>query len=122
MTTRIEWERATIAALAQEIKAAGFRAFIAKDGSYGFYTNAEGSRVVSFGLDFGVPKFSGNHVSDQPKSCGTGWRMESQGSFAEMLAANTPQWARARGASCRPKTLAEYQRDYQSSSQFVEVE
>lgn len=119
--TRIEYERATIAALAQEIKAAGFRAFIAKDGTYGFYTNEDGSRVVSFGLDFGCPKFSGNHVSDNPKSCGTGWRMESQGTFADMLAATTPHWALPHGATCRPKTLAEYQRDYQSSSQFVEV-
>ena len=113
-------ERAIIAALAEKISAAGFRTFIAESGTYGFYTDKEGARVVSFSLDFGSPKFAGNHVSKEPRSHGQGWVMESGVSFADMLAADTPQWAG--GGACRPKTLAEYQADYQSSSRFTETE
>ena len=119
MMTAADQQRATITALAQEIKTAGFRPFIAKGGTYGFYTDAAGSRVVSFSLDFGAPIFSGNHVSEAPKSHGQGWRMESRASYADMLSALTPQWAG--GSNCRPKTLKEYQDDYQSSSQFTEL-
>jgi len=49
-----------IAELAASIQSDGFRVFIAERGDYGFYTDAEGTRVVSFGPDFGGFKFSGN--------------------------------------------------------------
>lgn len=40
--------------LANKIKATGFRVFIAKSGTYGFYTDTAGSKVVYFQYDLGV--------------------------------------------------------------------
>jgi len=102
--------------LAADIKAAGYRVFIAKRGTYGFYTDAEGSRVVSFQFDLGGFKFSGNYKS---KTCGTGWQLED-GSFEGMFNQNAPQWAVC-GADVKYTTLDQHLATYQQSSQYVEV-
>jgi Fe-S cluster assembly iron-binding protein IscA len=49
MSCKIE----AVKALAQEIKADGFRVFISKSGTHGFYTDAAGTKVVSFQFDLG---------------------------------------------------------------------
>jgi hypothetical protein len=57
------------------IKGLGFRAFVAKnDGirGHGFFTNADGSRVVSFQMDDG--SLGGNYGPPSRES-GTGWRL-----------------------------------------------
>lgn len=103
--------------LAKEIKEAGFRVFIAKSGTYGFYTNQEGSKVVSFQYDLGGFKFSGNYKS---KSCGSGWVMEDGMSFDVMLKAYAPHWA-TKGQSVQCTTLGQHLATYQKSSGYVEL-
>lgn len=114
------YEKEAVAALVPEIRAAGYRPFVAKNGKYGFYTDAAGTRVVSFQIDFGTPKFSGNHVTDAPRNCGTGWQLEP-GAFADMFQQSAPSWARQHANGWRFMTLAEYLAMYQRSSQFQEV-
>jgi hypothetical protein len=60
---------------AQFIKGLGFRVFVAKnDGrrGHGFITDAEGSRVLSFGMEGGL---SGNY-GPPSRASGTGWQIE----------------------------------------------
>lgn len=114
-----------VAQLAQEIKAAGFRVFIAKSGTYGFYTDEAGSRVVSFQFDLGGFKFSGNYKTDQPRQTGTGWGMGesvnvSAEGFRNMFESNPPQWA-VRGANWELTTLDQHLATYQRSSLYTEV-
>lgn len=108
-----------VAKLAQEIKAEGFRVFIAKSGTYGFYTDLEGSRVTSFQFDLGGFKFSGNYKSDQPRNTGTGWEV-LQGTFKDMFAEYPPAWA-VRSAKWSFTTLEQHLKTYQASSQYTEV-
>ncbi len=113
-----------IAKLADEIKKQGFRPFIAEKGDYGFFTDAEGSRIVSFGFDLGGIKYSGNYKTSAPNQCGTGWRMEE--SFNDspncdaLFKAGAPQWATS-GATWRYTTLAEHLATYQQSSKYTEA-
>lgn len=113
-----------VAELTAAILAAGFRVFIAEQGTYGFYSNAEGSHVVSFQCDLGGFKFSGNYRS---KSCGTGWMMGDlvTWSKADLEQAFTngrcaPHWA-THGQPVEITTLVQKLRAYQPSSRFVEV-
>ena len=112
-----------VAQIAEEMLAQGYRPFIAKRGDYGFFTDAKGSRVVSFGVDLGSVNFSGNYKTSKPLSTGTGWRLETiPGKFdcAGLLNASAPMWATS-GAQWRYTTLAEHLETYQPSSQYVEV-
>lgn len=104
--------------LAAEIKAAGFRVFIAKSGTHGFYTDGAGSRVVSFQFDLGGFMFTGNYKTDQPRSTGTGW-VCSEGDFQNMFNQHAPQWA-VHGANWKYTTLAQHLATYQASSQYTE--
>lgn len=106
-----------VAQLAQEIKGAGFRVFIAKSGTYGFYTNDEGSKVVSFQYDLGGFKFSGNYKS---KSCGTGWVLDDNMALDAMFKAGAPHWA-TKGQAVQCTTLEQHLNTYQSSSVYTEV-
>ena len=111
--------------LAEEIKEAGFRVFIAKSGTYGFYTDEAGTRVISFQFDLGGFKFSGNYKSDQPRQTGTGWGMGesvnvSASGLRSMFESYPPEWA-VRGANYRLTTLEQHLATYQASSQYVEV-
>jgi len=110
--------------LAAEIKKSGFRVFIAKSGTYGFYTDEAGSRVVSFQYDLCGFKFSGNYMTDQPRSCGTGWIMGEVSNltadgFRNMFNSHAPQWAVGK-ANWNFTTLAQHLKTYQQSSQYVE--
>ena len=108
--------------LAAEIKAAGFRVFLAERGTYGFYTDAEGTRVVSFQYDLCGFKFSGNYNS---KRCGSGWGLGETGEVSEagikaMFESGPPLWA-TRGEQVSLTTLAQHLKTYQSSSRYTEV-
>lgn len=111
-----------VAKLAQEIAKAGFRVFIAKTGTYGFYTDAAGSRVVSFQYDFAGFRYGGNYKS---KKSGTGWVL-AEASFADMFAELPPHWATKNEVFEEPgervalTTLAEHLAIYQKSSAYVE--
>lgn len=117
--------KAAALALAATIKEAGFRAYIAEKGTYGFYTDAEGTRVVSFQFEFGAPKFSGNYNTSAPKSTGTGWVIGEvwpvdADALRDMYAQNAPTWA-VGNAKWRHTTLAEHIAMYGASSRYVEV-
>jgi Fe-S cluster assembly iron-binding protein IscA len=106
--------------LAQEIKAAGFRVFIAKSGTHGFYTDAAGTKVVSFQFDLGGFKFTGNYKTSQPSRTGTGWQLQD-GSFEDMFKQMPPNWAVGSGIDWKYTTLEQHLKTYQASSQYVEV-
>lgn len=105
--------------LAKNIKASGFRVFIAKAGSYGFYTDAEGSKVVSFQYGLGGYTFTGNYKTDQPRSTGTGWQL-ADGTYQQMFN-ECPTWS-LRGANWKYTTLEQYLATYHPSSQYTEFE
>lgn len=109
--------------LAADIKKAGFRVFIAKSGSYGFFTDAEGTRVVSFQYDLGGFKFSGNYKSDNPRSTGNGWMMGTAeyGNYKIMFDSHAPRWA-VRDAKWKHTTLAQHLAIYGASSAYVEYQ
>lgn len=105
--------------LANAIKKAGFRVFLAERGTYGFYTDAEGSKAVSFQFHLGGFKFFGNYKSDQPRQTGTGWQL-ADGSFQDMFDQFPP--SRAVGAAAwKFTTLDQLINIYQNSSKFGEL-
>lgn len=122
----LEWKKQAILDLTNTIKNNGFRVFIAKSGEYGFYTNKEGSSVVSFQIDYFSVIFSGNHrVLRDGHIVGAGWRFDKQPSVLDyeslqgMIDARTPSWVDTLNRTI-PKTLASHLEDYQCSSKFVE--
>lgn len=125
---------------AQFIKGLGFRAFVAKnDGirGYGFFTDAKGSRVVSFQMDDG--SLGGNYGPPSRES-GTGWRMnetiwslKSRADVQRVLDADAPDYCRrkreggcprcepARGGFEYYTNLAQFLGMYGSSSGYQEI-
>ena len=108
-----------VAQLAAEIKGAGFRVFLAEKGTYGFFTDAEGTRVVCFQFDLGGFKYSGNYVTSAPRQTGTGWQLADD-SFTGLFNQSAPSWATG-GHEWRYTTLAQHLATYQWSSRYVEV-
>ncbi len=131
---------------AQFIKGLGFRAFVANtvggDGpnGYGIITDADGSRVLGFGMRDG--DLGGNYNGD--RSTGSGWRMDqktwelkSADDVRKALFATAPSWTgfntgRPHCSACgQPRgdareaatycTLEQYLKLYGSSSKFEEI-
>lgn len=119
MATFTNYKAEATKELANAIKKAGFRVFLAERGTYGFYTDAEGSKVVSFEFDLGGFNFSGNYKSNQPRNTGTGWQL-ADGSFQDMFDQFPP--SRAVGAAdWKFTTLDQHLHTYQNSSKFGEL-
>ncbi len=93
-------DKQTAAEFAKHAANKGFTVYLAKSGTYGFLTDNSETRALSFGVDFGSIKFSGNYRRPS-RNRGTGWRMErtvspnelSASEIADLLHANAPQWA-----------------------------
>lgn len=109
------------------IKGLGFRAFVAesKTMDYGIITDAEGSRVLSFGFTDGA-SLSGNY-GPPSKESGTGWRMDitpydlkTAEDVRKALYAQIPRWCNA-GPNVKPTTLEQHLGQYGSSSKYQEV-
>jgi len=113
-----DYKKDAIKALAADIVKSGFRAFIAERGTYGFFTDADGTRTIGFQYDLGGIEFTYNYKSDQPRQTGTGCRIEA-GDYGHMLNQGPPGWA-TRGANARPVTLAQHLATYQQSSKYTE--
>lgn len=58
--------------LCNKIKSFGYPVYIAESGTYGFFANADGSRVISFQIDYWFFNFSTNHKGI---CLGTGYRI-----------------------------------------------
>lgn len=123
--TRREYEKRRAAEIAQAAIDAGFRAFIAEQGNYGFYTDDEGSRLVDFQVNgYFEESVSGNYVTSNPQQCGQGWRIADSVNtdmISEYFNQTAPRWATGRN-TWRYKTLAEHQSEYQASSRYTEVQ
>lgn len=116
------YEQEIIKQLADKIKAQGFRVFIGKSGTHGFYTNKEGKRLVSFQYSLGL-SFGGNYKTDNPRQTGQGWRIadSDNGNYEDMLAASAPWWAIKDAKKWQFKTVKQYLKEYQRSSKFKEL-
>jgi hypothetical protein len=112
------------------VKALGFRVFLAKEswrGGYGFITDADGTRVLSFSFTDGS-SLSGNYGPPSRES-GTGWRMDetpydlkSADDVKRALYAEAPEWTGRRGRGWKHyTTLAEHLGMYGSSSGYTEI-
>jgi hypothetical protein len=108
--------------LTSKIKEQGFRVFIAKSGTYGFFTDTEGSKVVCFQVDFLSPSFSGNYKTDNPKSTGTGWRISDSDTedYGTIFNAYPPHWA-VGDSKWKFTTLDQHLDSYQKSSHYSEA-
>ena len=110
-----------VAEVTEGILASGLRVFLASSGGYGFFTNADGSAVVSFQADLDGVTFSGNYKTSEPRRTGTGWRIdENCADFPAMLSARAPQWATG-DATWQYTTLQEHLTTYDKSSKYEEV-
>lgn len=122
--TRREYEQRRALEIAHAAINGGYRAFIAENGNYGFYTDAEGSRIVSFQVNgYFEESASGNYVTNQPKQTGTGWRMVDSVNTDSLKAyfdASPPHWAVGK-STWRYATLEDQKNRYQSSSRYAEV-
>lgn len=71
--------------------ALGFVVYLSGSNEYGFFTDASGSRIVSFGVDISGIHFSGNYES---LSAGTGWRLNADDILkAWKESQHPPSWA-----------------------------
>ena len=105
----------------------GYRAFLAERGTYGFYTDAEGSRVVSFSAGW-QNCVSGNYRPvnhEHGRQLGTGWRIvdrlpRSKQELQAAFDAPAPQWA-TKGLPVTLTTLDQHLKSYQQSSCYTEI-
>lgn len=112
---------------AKHIVGLGFRVFIAREGmgEYGFITDAEGSRVLSFSFNDGGTL--GGNYGPPSKESGTGWRIDGNpytlktaDDVRKALNERPPQWV---GKGWRYLvTLDQHLASYGSSSRYVESE
>jgi hypothetical protein len=99
--------------IADKILKQGLRVFIAENGTYGFYTDETGTRIVTFGIDLTI-YFSGSYRSENN---GNGWRITDTipHNFKYTLYTSSPFHF------TRYTTLNEYLAVYQKSSKFEEL-
>lgn len=70
--TKITTNKERTAELISKIKSFGYPVYLSKNGNYGFFTNSDGSKIVSFQIDYFFFNFSANHKSI---GLGTGYRI-----------------------------------------------
>lgn len=124
--TRNERDRAEALEVANRVKALGFRVWIAERGTYGFISDAEGSRVLSWSADGPWSNLSGNYGPPSQES-GTGWKLDgitlgdltTAEAVKAALYAYPPAWCGKGWKSLT--TVEQHLKLYQSSSAYVEV-
>jgi hypothetical protein len=109
-----DYKAKTALEFAHKCKEKGFDAYVAEEGTYGFYTN--GVRVVCFAVDFDL-RLSGNY--EPSRQSGNGWRMDEGTGIEEAIQTDAPSWTENR----KPvyTTPEKYLETYQSSSRFVKI-
>lgn len=120
----MNYKQEAIKEFSDQVKAVGFRVFLAESGIYGFYTDEAGSRVVSFHYDLAGIHLSGNYKTSNPKRTGSGWGIfegcPSAKDIKDAFDAAAPQWALS-GATWRYTSLGEHLAMYQKSSKYSEA-
>lgn len=116
-------------ALVKEV--GGFSVYLSHNKHYGYYTDPEGKRVVSFQTSYGFFQLSGNYVTGSPKISGTGWVIfdELYGSDEEIKEkiqrawdCSPPSYVLKRiGSDWRYATQQDHIDRYQQSSRYEEV-
>ena len=119
----MNYKQQAIKELATAIKSQGFRVFIAKNGGYGFYTDQDGTKVISFQYNLGGYSCSGNYKTNQPTQTGTGWGISND--FTSYHAKDAfdqtpPEWALGK-AEWQYTTLDQHLGQYQKSSGYTEL-
>ena len=127
--SKIYTNKERTAELVKKIKSFGYPLYLSEKGNYGFFTNADGSRLISFHIDYFFFSFSANH-----KSIGWGsgyqitndeqcllWEIDSfcTADFLESLI-NAPIYKSKRndGRFLSWTTLKQHLETYQSSSKY----
>lgn len=113
----MSYAKEAVIELAERIKKEGFRVFIAECGTYGFYTDQAGSKVVSFQFGVGGFTFAGNYKSSPLR--GTGWGLPDSSDFQFMFDQYPPLWAVGR-SEWTFTTLEQHLKTYQQSSKYTE--
>jgi len=128
-TTKQKTNAEYTAELSAKIKSFGYPVYLSEKGNYGFFTNADGSRVVSFQIDYFFFSFSANHKSI---GWGSGYRITDDercllweidtfctSKFLESLI-NAPVYKSRRndGRFLSWTTLKQHLDSYQSSSKY----
>ncbi len=116
---------------AQFVRGLGFRVWLDKTRRYGFISDADESRVLSFSYSDGGSL--GGNYGPATQQCGTGWRhdkspydLRTAEDVRQALYAMPPRWARD---SCRSSdegwqsftTVAQHLAMYGKSSGYTEV-
>ena len=105
--------------LAESMVDAGYRAYIAEGGTYGYFT--DGKKVVSFQYDLCGFKYGGNYVTSDGHSCGTGWRLDDNDSFSGLISQTPPYWTGVQNTQWHYTSLEEHRKQFQRSSKYKEV-
>ena len=121
-TQRVNYKIQWINETAGKIKAAGYRVFLSESREYGFYTDKNGTKVVSFQTDLSGIPFSGNYKTSKPMTTGTGWRIadNDNGNYRKMFNAMPPSWA-VHDSQWSFTTLEQHLKTYQKSSRYSEI-
>jgi hypothetical protein len=131
MTTKTDYKRETIEELAKNLIAAGYRVFISKTGTYGFYTDKEGTKIISFQMDLLSVSASGNYKTSEPSRTGGGWQITdcfscfnrypsvNKVEADKVFNAYPPSWALG-SATFKYTTLEQHLKQYGQSSGYVE--
>lgn len=116
-----DYQKETVLEFAQKATKQGVRVFIAEKGTYGFITNQNGDRIVSFGFDLCCLVFSGNYKTNNPKQTGKGWRIEHVDllNIPNLLKEYPPYWS-VGDSKWEFTTLDQHLKMYQNSSKYKE--
>lgn len=117
--TRRDYREEMFMELANAIMAKGFTVYIAEQGTYGFYTDGTGQRVVSIAVGLETT-FSGQYQPSREN--GSGWRMDApnmtKAGLHSALYAHVPSWIRFTEGALKFTTLKQYLEVYQKSSRY----
>lgn len=120
----MSYKKRVVEGLTAKLLGFGYRVFVAESGEYGFFTDTQGARIVSFGFDYSALVFSGNYKS---LNCGSGWRIGDRMDLCDIdegvarlaINASPPEWC-TRGELVRMRTLESHLAIFQKSSRYVE--
>lgn len=115
-------DKEIILEVANSIKAKGYKVYLAKEGTYGFYTTTDGLKVVCFSVGLGGVKVSGSYKTNKPRKTGNGWRMSDSFRFSDIdsyIKEPAPSWA-VGDSKVHYLSEQEYLEKYNESSKFYE--